>query len=117
MAASNFERFRGAISAGHCLSRRGTPASLACVNWRAGGTVLQALIPLDIGGTQIRQARELLGWPASYLALRAKISTAAIDRAETGGGKCGNGRTLASHCCGSGPGRRRVHRRCHGGVG
>ena len=67
------------------LSRRGTPASLACVNWRAGGTVLQALIPLDIGGTQIRQARELLGWPASYLALRAKISTAAIDRAETGG--------------------------------
>src|SRR3954451_836075 len=41
--------------------------------------------PPAVGGTQIRQARELLGWPASYLALRAKISTAAIDRAETGG--------------------------------
>ena len=73
-----------AVVAGASLSRRGAPASLACVNWRAGGTVLQALIPLDIGGTQIRQARELLGWPASYLALRAKISTAAIDRAENG---------------------------------
>ena len=73
-----------AVVAGASLSRRGAPASLACVNWRAGGTVLQALIPLDIGGTQIRQARELLGWPASYLAFRAKISTAAIDRAENG---------------------------------
>ncbi|MFL4974825.1 MAG: helix-turn-helix domain-containing protein [Microvirga sp.] len=41
--------------------------------------------PPAVGGTQIRQARELLGWPASYLALRAKISTAAIDKAETGG--------------------------------
>src|SRR5215212_4263070 len=44
----------------------------------------QSTLP-PVGGTQIRQARELLGWPASYLALHAKISTAAIDKAETGG--------------------------------
>jgi hypothetical protein len=31
--------------------------------------------PPAVGGTQIRQARELLGWPASYLALRARLST------------------------------------------
>jgi hypothetical protein len=46
-----------------------------------------ALEPAPIAGTQITQARELLGWPQSYLALRAKLSTAAIERAEAEGGK------------------------------
>jgi hypothetical protein len=38
-----------------------------------------------VAGEQIRQARELLGWPRSYLATRAKVSAAAIERAESDG--------------------------------
>ena len=34
----------------------------------------QSTLP-PVGGTQIRQARELLGWPASYLALREDLNS------------------------------------------
>ena len=44
----------------------------------------QSTLPA-VGGTQIRQARELLGWPAELPCSSREITTAAIDRAETGG--------------------------------
>ena len=39
-----------------------------------------------ITGTQLRKARELLGWKSSDLAKRAKVSRAAIVRAEASSG-------------------------------
>ena len=40
--------------------------------------------PLEvITGAQIRQARELLGWPPSRLAQRAKVHSAIVRRAES----------------------------------
>jgi hypothetical protein len=40
--------------------------------------------PLEvITGAQIRQARELLGWPPTRLAQRAKVHSAIVRRAES----------------------------------
>ena len=36
-----------------------------------------------IAGAQIRQARELLGWPPTRLAQRAKVHSAIVRRAES----------------------------------
>ena len=36
-----------------------------------------------ITGAQIRQARELLGWPPTRLAQRAKVHSAIVRRAES----------------------------------
>lgn len=40
-----------------------------------------------ITGAQLRQARELLGWKASDFAKRAKVSLAAVLRAEASSGE------------------------------
>ena len=61
--------------------------------------------PLEvITGAQIRQARELLGWPPTRLAQRAKVHSAIVRRAESVEGEPALERSVSSSLTATSPG-------------
>ena len=62
--------------------------------------------PLEvITGAQIRQARELLGWPPTRLAQRAKVHSAIVRRAESVEGEPALERSVSSSLTATSPGQ------------